>query len=263
MRITPYRRGNVFPLKLRCLLAALSLAACWPLQAREWQVAGTHFERIYQLDKDGDYTGMGPDIIRQVAAQLGDTVSFKIYPWARAQALVAQGKADILVGPYKSARRQARMAFSERPFYQDQMVLYARADSGFAWNGDYASLAGKRIVVLNGWLYGEAFEHATSSNGARISIANTVENGLKMLMYNHVDVFASNHRNTEPVIAHLGYGARIAPLAGVIEVQNGYFAFPKRPSSDALRLRFDQAFNALADSGELKKLGRRYEVTVP
>jgi hypothetical protein len=46
-------------------------------------------------------------------------------------------------------------------------------------------------------------------------VANTVENGLKMLVHNHVDVFVSNRRNTDPVIARLGYGRQVKPLPRV------------------------------------------------
>jgi polar amino acid transport system substrate-binding protein len=52
-------------------------------------------------------------------------------------------------------------------------------------------------------------------------------------------------------------------LPRVIEVQDGYFAFPKRPAADALRKEFDAEFQRMVDSGELKRLGQRHEVNVP
>jgi polar amino acid transport system substrate-binding protein len=52
-------------------------------------------------------------------------------------------------------------------------------------------------------------------------------------------------------------------LPRVIEVQDGYFAFPRRVSSDALRKEFDAEFQRLVDNGELKRLGQRHEVIVP
>lgn len=234
-----------------------------PLHAAppELLVVGAHFERVFERGDDGRFIGLGPDIVRAVAQRLGYTARFAIYPWARAQALVAQGEADILLGPYKSSERMATLAFSERPFYQDQMVFYGRAGDAGEWGGDYAALRGKRIVILNGWAYGAEF--ARASPALQISIANAVENGLKMLTSRHVDLFATNRRNTEPVIARLQLGGKLMSMARVIEVQNGYFAFPKRPESDQLRKRFDQEFNAMVDSGELKRLGRQFEVNVP
>ncbi|MDC8756825.1 substrate-binding periplasmic protein [Janthinobacterium fluminis] len=251
----------------RCvLLFAACFLACFsafPAAAEEPEllVVGAHFERVFEQARDGRFVGMGPELVRSVAQRMGYRVKFQIYPWARAQAMVAQGLADILVGPYRSSERLATLAFSERAFYQDEMVFYARSGAATPWSGDFAALRDTRIVILNGWAYGPDFERARPQ--LRVSVTNAVENGLKMLTSQHVDLFATNRRNTEPVIARLRIDGAVAPLPGVIAVQNGYFAFPKRPESDRLRSQFNQVFNALVDSGELKRLGQQLDVGVP
>lgn len=244
------------------------LALLWPAlalppaaQARELLAVGAQFERIFDYQASGEYTGLGAELVRQLASRTGNTVRFRMVPWARAQAMLAQGQADILIGPYKAPERLASMAFSERPFYQDQIVFYARQDAGVSWDGDYAALRSRRLVMLNGWAYGAEWQRARP--GLQISVANTVESGLKMLVHNHVDLFITNRRNTDPVITRLSFERQVKPLARVIDVQNGYFAFPRSPEFDKLRLQFDQELNSLIDSGELKKLGRRFDVVVP
>lgn len=241
-------------------MLAIALAAA-SAGARELLVVGAHFERVYERRADGEFTGMGPDIVRMVARRNKDSVRFEIYPWARAQAMVAQGLADILVGPYKSAERLERMAFSRSAFYRDDMVFYAPAGSGHGWQGDYAALEGKSVVVMNGWAYGPGFDAARPR--LRVSVANNVENGLLMLTHKHVALFASNRRNTEPVLAALKLGGQVVALPHVIEVQDGYFAFPKRPSHAPIRASFDAAFDALIENGELKRLSQRYDVDIP
>lgn len=242
------------------LLPAL-LCAAPPAMAREWLVVGSHFERVYERAPDGSFTGIGAEIVQAVARQTNDTVRFELYPWARAQAMITQGKADILVGPYKSAARLSQMAFSQRAFYRDQMVFYARADAGIVWDGDYRALAERRIVLLNGWVYGQRF--AAAMPALHTSMANSVESGLLMVAYQHVDLFVTNMRNTEPVLARLRLGGQLQPLPHVLEEQDGYFAFPQDATHDVLRARFDRAFNAMVERGELKRLGQRYAVTVP
>jgi polar amino acid transport system substrate-binding protein len=246
----------------------LTLALLWPAlaaplqaQARELLAVGAQFERVFEYQESGEYGGLGAELLRLMAARTGHTVRFRMVPWARAQAMLVQGQADILIGPYKTPERIASMAFSDKPFYQDQMVFYTRQDASFGWDGDYAVLKNRRVVLLNGWAYGADWERVRP--GLQVSVANNVENGLKMLVHNHVDVFVSNRRNTDPVIARLGYGRQVKPLPRVIEIQNGYFAFPRSPTFDKLRLQFDQEFNSLIETGELKRLGKRYDVTVP
>lgn len=255
------QRRSARALAALLLVAVLCGLAGTAAQARELLVVGAQFARVFERADDGNFAGMGPEIVRTLAARMGHTVRFEIYPWARAQAMVAQGKADILVGPYKSPARLELLAFSARPFYQDHMVFFARAGARPGWAGDYAALTGLRIVALNGWVYGADFDRARPI--LQISTANTVENGVRMLVHEHVDLFATNQRNTEPVVAALGMQQKVAPLAQVIDVQNGYFAFPKGMQHDSLRAAFDLAFNAYVGAGELRKLGRRLEVEIP
>ncbi|WP_300752781.1 transporter substrate-binding domain-containing protein [Janthinobacterium sp.] len=242
-------------------LALLLPAFALPVQARELLAVGAQFERVFEYKNNGDYTGLGAELLRLMAARTGNTVRFRVVPWARAQAMLAQGQADILIGPYKSPERMVHMVFSAQPFYQDQIIFYTRQKGGFAWDGDYAALKTRRVVLLNGWAYGADWERIRP--GLQVSVANSVENGLNMLVHNHVDVFISNRRNTDPVIARLGLQGQIKALPKVIDVQNGYFAFPRSTESDKLRLQFDQQFNSLINSGELKRLARRFDVTTP
>ncbi len=242
------------------LLGALAGTAL-PLHAgpRELLVAGAHFPRVYERE-NGEFLGLGPEILRAIAPQLGQPLHFDLFPWPRAQSMVAQGQADLLVGPYKSPERLRLFSFSERPFYVDDMLFYARADSRFEWDGRYRSLRGKRVVAINGWAYGDQFDAARA--GMNISLTNSVESGLTMLAHNRVDLFATNRRNTEQAVTLLGLDGKVMPQGRRIAGQSGYFAVPKRPEYAPLLTRLDRAFNAYVDAGELRKLGRKFNVAV-
>jgi polar amino acid transport system substrate-binding protein len=246
---------------MRKFAAVLVFLCCLPAAARELLVIGAHFERVYERGQEGEMIGLGPEIVRLIAERLGHKARFELYPWARAQVLLSQGKADILVGPYKNIERQQIMAFSRLPFYQDQMVFYARAGAAIDWTGDFTAITQQRIVILNGWVYGPNFDRARPQ--LRISVANSVESGLQMVAHQHVQLFASNRRNTEPVLGRIGLAGQVVMLPKAIDVQEGYFAFARKPSGDALRQEFDAEFQKMVDAGELKKLGQRHEVMVP
>ena len=248
------------PVRRALLLGALAGAALPVIGGpRELLVVGAHFARVYER-ADNHFSGMGPEILRVLAPQLGQPLHFDLFPWARAQSMVAQGQADLLVGPYKSPERLTLFSFCERPFYVDQMVFFTRANAVFEWNGDYAALRGKRIVAINGWAYGDEFDSARRL--MNISLTNSVEAALAMLSHGRVDLFATNRRNTEPVIPLLALEGKVEALSRIIALQRGYFAFPKRPEYEAALDRFDRAFNAYVDAGELRKLGRRLNVSV-
>jgi polar amino acid transport system substrate-binding protein len=251
---------DIDPLRRALICGALAGVAS-PLLAgaRELLVVGAHFARVYER-ADDKFSGMGPEILRSIAPQLLQPLHFDLFPWARAQSMVAQAQADLLVGPYKSPERLALFTFCERHFYVDQMLFYERVKPGFNWDGDYASLRDKRVVAINGWAYGDEFDAAR--NTMNLSLTNTVEGALTMLAHGRVDLFATNRRNTEPVVSLLALEGKVAPVSRIIALQRGYFAFPKRPEYDTVVERFDRAFNAFVDAGELRQLGRRLNVSV-
>lgn len=232
-----------------------------PVAARELLVVGTRFEGIYERRNNGEFAGMGVDLLRLFAQRYSYQLRFDLYPWRRAQELINTGKADVLVGPYKSAERLRSMRFSAQPFFRDEVAFYVRADRMPIWEGDYGMLKGRRIVTLNGWSYGPAFTKAQPQ--LNISVANSVENGLKMLAVGHVEMFATNRRDTDPVVAALGLQDKLMALAPLIDVQDAYFAYPLAPRLRDVSAQMDQLLLEMKKNGELEKLARRYGVTLP
>ncbi|QPF72033.1 transporter substrate-binding domain-containing protein [Roseateles sp. DAIF2] len=248
---------------LRRLLLTLCLALglAGGAQARELLVVGTAFPRIFELDAEGP-NGLGVELLRRAAARLGHGLRFEIYPWLRAQAMVEQGQADILVGPYRTPEREQRFLFSPQAFYEDALVFYARRGRASAWQGDYAALVELSVGQVQGWAYGEAFERERGRL-QRLSTVRDVATGLQMLRLGRLDLLASNERNTEPVLQRLGLARELQPLAPPLGQLRGHFAFPRHAEGQALRDALDQAMSEMRTRGELRELGRRWNVKIP
>ncbi|MYN25140.1 transporter substrate-binding domain-containing protein [Duganella sp. CY42W] len=242
-----------------CALPPFSFAR--PAGPRELVAAGTRNEGIYERRPNGEFAGLGADLVRLLARRHGYQPRFEIYPWRRALEVVGGGKADLLVSPYKTAERLRVMRYSEQAFFQDELAFYVRADAMPIWEGDYTLLKGRRIVIINGWAYGEAFAKALPL--MNVSVTNTVENGLQMLSHGHIEMFASNRRDTDPVVKQLGLGDRVLALAPLIDVQDAYFAYPLAPRHRDLPAQMDHLLIELKKNGELQRLARRYGVTLP
>lgn len=243
------------------LVAVFGLLLGGPVQAREWLVVGTYFPQVYERTTEGHFIGLAPAVLRRLAVELGDSLRFELHPWARAQLMVELGQADILVGPYRSAEREARFAFAAEPFYQDSMVLFARRDHEPPWGGFYPNLQGRRIAVVRGWTYGAQFEQARQQFSP--VVVETVENGLRMLAIGRVDLLASNQRNTRPFLVDQQLAAQVRELQPYLDIQRGYFAFPRDAKHAALRQRIDEQFRQFIASGRLASLGKSLGVAVP
>jgi polar amino acid transport system substrate-binding protein len=247
---------------VRFFTALLVLTGALPgAGAVERLAVGAQFSRIFEQAPNGEWTGLGVDIVRALAARAGDTVRFQMYPWPRAQAMVAQGQADILVGPYKSPEREARFAFLDHPFYRDRMMFFGRAGGTTLWAGDYQALKGVPIAAMRGWHYGDAFDQARPD--LQISEVPKLENGVQMLVHGRVKLLAANERNLHPVLSELNLIPLVSELGPVLSVQDGYIAFPKQGAYQQVRQRYNQLFTEMVAHGELGRLARKHLVQAP
>lgn len=245
------------------LAVAISAGAWAPPTALAAQrtAVGASFSHIFEQGADGQWQGLGVDVLRVLAARAGDTILFQQYPWPRAQAMVERAQADILIGPYKSPERLLRFAFVDQPFYRDRMVFYARRDDAPPWRGDLAALKRHRIAAVRGWHYGPQFEQARAQ--LDISEVPQLENGVQMLARGRVALLATNERNSAGLIDALEMGQELTALCPDIAQLDGYLAFPRDPRFTAVRERYNALFNQMVRSGELARLGARNGVLVP
>jgi polar amino acid transport system substrate-binding protein len=247
----------------RLCMAVLSLVLLAPslALARELLAVGPDFPRIFERSAAGEYSGLGPDILRQVLELHGYTLRFESYPWARAQRMVELGQADILIGAYRSPAREARFAFVGPAFFSDRVVFYCRRSTPCLWSGDYRQLGGQRIGVVRAWVYGEGFDAARE----RLDLITVegVENGLKMLSVGRLEMLASNQRDALPMLQALGLTDEVSQLEPPIDIQSGYFAFPLHSSHARLREVFDEGFGQLIERGQLARMTSQWQVEMP
>ncbi|MCY1544573.1 hypothetical protein D9M68_804660 [compost metagenome] len=88
-------------------------------------------------------------------------------------------------------------------------------------------------------------------------------NGLKMLSVGRLELLASNQRNTLPVLQALGLSDEIVQFDTLIDIQDGYFAFPHLSSHKPLREGFDQVFRQMVERGQMARFAAQWQVETP
>ncbi|WP_198782775.1 substrate-binding periplasmic protein [Shewanella putrefaciens] len=244
----------------KALLLALS-GFCCTVQAEDLLAVGTRFNQIFEQQANGEFTGLGVDILNRFAQQQKVTIHYQMTPWRRAQSMVERGQADILIGPYFNQARQHLLSFSAKAFYRDEIVFYARNTSVIPWNGDYESLKGLRIGKMLGWSYGELFNEKTQS--LAINEFVDIKSGIERLSRGDLDLLATNVRNTEATLANIKIPQAIGPIFPLIDTQDGFMAFPKQAQFAPLKQQFDLFFEDMLQSGELANLSKIHRVTIP
>jgi len=238
-------------------MAGLGLAS--PAQATPLRAVGSQFARIFEGAEGQAAKGLAVELL---AMLFGDNVRCEWLPWSRAQLMIEQGEADILIGPYRTPEREARMLFSVRSFYSDAMVWYARRGEEGRWTGEFGDLAQLPVAAVRGWAYGSRFERMKTSM-AQLTWVQNVDAGLQMLTKKRVDLFAANDRNCQPVLQRLNLADAVARCSPPMDVLHGHMAFARSAAGDELARRYDQAFEQWLRTGSATELYRRWGVERP
>lgn len=230
--------------------------------AQEVLAVGTSFPRLFMPVPGNPPEGLAVELLQAVAQQRGWQLRLEHYPWPRAQAMVEHGQAQILIGPYRTPEREQRFVFAPSAFYEDRLVFYGGPAPRPHWQGDYRALAGLEIAQVAGWAYGEAFEQARPL--LRLTTVRDVETGLRMLRTGRVALLATNERNTQPVLAHLGLLQQLVPVEGpAIGQLRGHFACSRQPPGPALCEALELALQQLRRTGEWPRLNQKWGVGLP
>lgn len=242
-----------------CLAGLGALGLARPAHAVRLRAVGAQFARIFEGSEGQAPKGLAVDLLGQL---FGDGLRCEWLPWTRAQLMLEQAEADILVGPYRTPERETRMLFSVRSFYSDAMVWYARRGEEGHWTGEFAQLTQMPVAAVRGWAYGSRFERMKPSLGELTWVQN-VEAGLQMLVKRRVDLFAANDRNCLPVLQRLGLADGVARCSPPLDVLHGHMAFARSATGEALARRYDQAFERWLRNPDAAELYRRWGVEKP
>lgn len=223
------------------------------------RAVGGQFARIFEGAEGQPPKGLAVDLLGQL---FSDGVRCEWVPWSRAQLMVEQGEADLLIGPYRTPEREARMLFSVRSFYSDAMVWYARRGEEARWSGEFSTLAQVQVAAVRGWAYGSRFERLKPSL-AQLTWVQSVESGLQMLARRRVELFAANDRNCLPVLQRLNLADSVVRCSPPLDVLHGHMAFARSASGEALAQRYDLAFERWLRGTDAAELYRRWGVDKP
>lgn len=224
-------------------------------------IVGSTFARLYEPGVSGRPEGLAVDLLDAILQPAGVMPRYALVPWLRAQAMIEQGAADILVGPYRTPEREARMRFSRQPFYEDALVFYARRGEQALWWGDFTAVRQARIATVQGWAYGARFDQARSL--LQLTAVRDLPTALRMLQLGRLDLVAANQRNAEPVIASLGLATQVLPCPPPFGQLRGHFGFRLAPEAESLQTLVDLGLQRLRSAGTLLQLAARRGVLIP
>nr|BDT27461.1 transporter substrate-binding domain-containing protein [Bacteriovorax sp. HI3] len=243
----------------RLFLFVVTLFIAMPARAEKLKVVGTHFNKIFETDTSGDFHGVAVDLLKKVAAKKNLQIEYAIYPWNRAQYLISTGRADILIGPYRTPEREKQMDFLSTPFYTDNMVFYTTKDKPFVWNESLDLLKTKRILTIKGWVYGIKFDEIKDK--LTIVEANDIETAFRMLALGRADLLLANERNAEDALEQKENKDHFIKTKKPFSFMQGYFAFSLKYKNDSVKKAIQESLSQLSYEGIIKKINKDYKLS--
>jgi polar amino acid transport system substrate-binding protein len=137
-----------------------------------------------------DLPGYGCDsrVVSEVFAQIGYSVEFGFFPWARAYHLAEIGEYDGTMEWDDTPEHRDAFYISSEALSEQEWVFYFRVDKPFLWKS-LDDLRGRTVGVTSNYAYSDAFNDLIKSGKVFFAEASSDEANFKKLLSGRIDVF--------------------------------------------------------------------------
>lgn len=207
-------------------------------------------------DQAPRYGGIYVDILHALAAEIGLELVFIAAPYARAFSMMEGGEGDIMLGPNRSAAREAYLYYLQPPLPTEAKAVIQRKDASPI--ARYEDLHGLQIAVLRGAAYFDPFD--SDATLAKVPVGD-YETALRMLAWRRIDAVvipglqaAWQLRQLE---ADLRSGLRLAPFTA--PGRDSYIVMSRRSPLLPWAGRLEAALQNLKEGGGIQRVVGSYE----
>ncbi|WP_166267272.1 substrate-binding periplasmic protein [Marinobacter caseinilyticus] len=210
------------------------------------------FPPFKYADDNGNASGPWVEMTERVAAEAGYRIEWVHLPIARVYLYLARGDIDLWPGVSGIPELAGQVVESEST--PMRIRLYAYHKPGMAPIASPAGLAGKRLILINGFSYLGAL-NGLDLEAETIALAPTHEAALSMLQLDRGDYLIDYDEPVEAVKPH--FPDVMLKRCQIHEVRGAFVAPRQVPESVARIKAFDRAYARLLQQGQLQALQDR------
>ena len=217
------------------------------------RVVGNHAPPYRIIQKD-QFSGICFDVMKEIGKRIDIPVSFFDQPFKRALYSMEQGKADIMVGPNKTAEREVYMVYTNATVGRASKAFYVHPDSTPIQR--YEDLKGKRVVVHRGKLYFNKFDMDTSLKKV---VVDSYVQAINMVSKKRADVVIIPELEGDYLIKEHAMDLKKSTL--IIEGNQSYIAISKKSPAVTLQKKIEDAMDEIKSDGTMDEILSRYKPT--
>ncbi|KUM03093.1 transporter substrate-binding domain-containing protein [Chromobacterium subtsugae] len=196
--------------------------------------------------------GLYPALVAKVCERAGIAVTLRAASWRLALQELGGGSAAA-GGIIKTASREKLFDFSQ-PLFYERVVMASPAKA--PRYRKLEDLYGKRVGVMAGWSYGDAFDLARKQGRLTAFDGDSDEQNLRQLRLGRLDVVLGIREPLQLALRDGGY--RDVALSQEALVTNpSYLAINKHAQQEALLTRFNLALEAMRRDGSYDSVLQR------
>lgn len=198
--------------------------------------------------------GVEIDFVKVILSdKLGIKVNHAIFPWARAQAMVEEGQADMFVTIPNETRRTYSLV-SQLPLFSSQFLMHT-GSSNPKKHRLMAITSLQELIsqkdILHGHIVGAGW-HALKLKGVELlQVAPSSLQILQLLDKNRIDVYIEQASLIRYQIKTLGFERRITEIPNVLEETHWHICMGKQSSFISLMPAINKLLHEMNESGEL------------
>jgi polar amino acid transport system substrate-binding protein len=208
--------------------------------------------------QQGKNRGILIDILQYADQHLhNDSLQLALYPWARAYLQASSGDGGI-VGLSWTQRRDDLFDYSD-PLFFDEVVVVVRKGGEFPFK-TLSDLHGRRVGIVRGASYGEAFERARDTGVLAVDEDNGASNRLNKLVAGRLDCALFNVGKAgfeETLRIHkefLPFKDTLVVLPIPLRSDPNFLAFPKSMNMRPWLTEFNQIIKKGYARGDIPKI---------
>ncbi|NRB68399.1 MAG: transporter substrate-binding domain-containing protein [Vibrio sp.] len=238
----------IIGLTLYLLFAQVTVSAkvVWAIQD-EWPP--------YVIDSH-DVKGLAHEIVEEAFAVQGYNMKYTIKPWSRALREVATQRYDIALTVWKSSERLEYLYYSDA--YLTNSLIFVTLKSNTFDYDNLKSLNGKRIGVIRGYVYDDAFMH--SNDFDRLDADNLATN-VKKLKTGRIDALIADKIFFRWFVRNSGMDIdEFALIEKPLAANPLYIATSRdHPKKEQIISAFNSGLKVLQQSGRISAIFEKYE----
>ncbi len=210
----------------------------------------------YKVLEEGQVGGIDVDILREIAARMGRTLTFKQGTFEDCLEMMAQGNADVMSSLLRRPEREAYLLYVQ-PRYRprSEKVFFVRPPDRDTLRS-YDDLKTLRIGVKTRASYGPMFDN---DEGLNKIPADSVKINISKLVAGQIDTFLTTDLEGEYWIRKLGLEDRIAKAPfKFTHLDEIYMAISRKSAFAGQAEAFSAVLNTLVKTGVIQKIESRY-----